>query len=126
VGAANIYPGQGQESGQIIDGFDFLQWQRQASDSPGGFRTADWNFDLSVDGNDLALWRTQFGQGVRFDASWAMSMPGSAGAASAALLASSSAAAAVDAVYAAGDFTALFATPAARAREYRPGRRGLF
>ena len=93
-----------------VDGADFLLWQRRlgTATNPAG-SGADGDASGSVDGGDLGVWGSHFGEPEV--------------AAVAALTASEASeardSAAVDALYAGGDFTMLFA----EAKSLRPQRR---
>ncbi|RIK77391.1 MAG: hypothetical protein DCC67_12700 [Planctomycetota bacterium] len=122
---------------RMIDGYDFLQWQRrlgEATPLPGVL--ADWDQSGVVDGGDLDVWKRQAGQGVVFDPAWPYSLPPSTAAATAEdeltatarqALAERAAApldAALAALYSSGDFPQLFAGASAKpARpKWRPRR----
>jgi hypothetical protein len=102
------------DGNEVVDGSDFLAWQRQlgASANPAG-SGADGNHSGTVDGADLAVWSDHFGQGA---ASVAEALAASRDSSA---VAATSGQSALQAVYAAGDFTSLFAD----ARTYRPARR---
>jgi len=103
---------------QVVDGSDFLAWQRALSSSaipPGS--GADGDASGVIDAGDLAVWRDHFGDAP--------------GALAAAQVAESTTAsfrdneqAPLDALYAAGDFMSLFAGPGEPERpKWRPRRR---
>jgi hypothetical protein len=140
--AANVYLSPQLPSGEIIDGADFLHWQRRVGlMEPAMASGTDWNANGIVDSGDLDVWKGQLGQGVVLDSAWMFSMPGAV--VETVSLASepdpsehtaedlAATRAALDAVYAAGDFTTLFAeeTEAAgasrRVRRRATGARGI-
>lgn len=45
----------------IVDGLDFLVWQRNLGDVGPAFSDGDADGDGDVDGDDLAIWETQYG-----------------------------------------------------------------
>jgi hypothetical protein len=110
VSQTGDYSGDG-----IVDGSDFLIWQRQfgTSINPAG-SGADGDGSGVVDAADLAVWSDHFGEeAVSVAEAFAASED------SAVIVAESSRWAALHAFYAAGDFTSLFTD----ARSYRPMRR---
>jgi ELWxxDGT repeat protein len=126
IWAANLKPdvtGDFDVDGDV-DGADFLKWQRQLGDAtaPAGSR-ADANGSGVVDAGDLSHWRGGFGSG------------GASGAAQSSFAATLSDGSrdAVDAVFAAGDFSRLLRTAsdsssasiAGSRNAWRPGRRGI-
>lgn len=99
----------------IVDGSDFLLWQRQlgGAANPAG-SGADGDGSGVVDAADLEVWRDHYGQGAASVAdAFAISETAPA------IVAVSSDQAALHEFYAAGDFTSLFND----ARSYRPTRR---
>jgi hypothetical protein len=104
------------DGNEIVDGTDFLLWQRQLGSpaTPAG-SGADGNGNGVVDGADLTVWRDHFGEEA---AVAAFSVAASESPTTVSPAATQQAA--LDAVYAAGDFTSLFV----ETRFYRPARRG--
>lgn len=47
----------------VVDGGDFLAWQRGYGKTPATFRQGDATADGDVDANDLSVWRVRFGGG---------------------------------------------------------------
>lgn len=105
----------------IVDGTDLLLWQRQFGDSvaPAGSE-ADGDGSGSVDGGDLTVWQNHFGESALLAATAASSTSAAVASLAAAeendSLANDAAdadgpvdLASRDALYAAGDFTMLFA-----------------
>jgi ELWxxDGT repeat protein len=89
-----------------VDGADFLAWQRAlGSSTPRAGSGADGDANGAVDAGDLAVWREAFASTT---ATGALSAPPVSAAASAS---TKTTAIALDAVYAAGDFTTLFTPP---------------
>jgi hypothetical protein len=68
---------------EMIDGNDFLVWQRRVGLLGLVAAPYDWDLSGGVDGGDLDVWRRQYGQGVAPDIAWIFSSPGSAAAAAA-------------------------------------------
>ena len=61
----------------IVDGADFVLWQRHAGGS-GGLAEGDANNSGNVDGDDLAIWRSQYGSSGGNAAATAVPEPHSA------------------------------------------------
>ncbi|MCC6492345.1 MAG: hypothetical protein IT424_04930 [Pirellulales bacterium] len=97
----------------IVDGGDLLKWQMSFGDAVASATEADGDGNGVVDSSDLGVWMTHFGEAA---SPAPIDSPTSGGAAISA--------SAVDAVFAAGDFTALF-TEAQTTRSFRPARRGV-
>jgi hypothetical protein len=47
----------------VVDGSDFLRWQREAGTTTAAFAGADGNGDGTIDDADLAIWKQAFGAG---------------------------------------------------------------
>jgi CSLREA domain-containing protein len=123
-----------------VDGTDFLVWQRGLGRASGAtIRQGDATADGDVDAHDLAVWRARMTTTpIRGQAAVVAGNEDSSkgGAVSIQLSAASrwgeaeaiSTSKAADAVFAAGDFSGLFAvieSPSAARGKWRPGRRGL-
>jgi ELWxxDGT repeat protein len=87
----------------VVDGADFLAWQRTlgAAANPAG-SGADGDSSGMIDAGDLGVWQSDFGEGA------------SVAAATSAQASRARDSAALDALYAAGDFTSLFTTTTSR------------
>lgn len=94
-----------------VDGHDFLAWQRQLGSivRPAG-GGADGDESGTVDAGDLVVWQENFGSTASLAAE-ATASPAATDRA------------ALDAIYAGGDFTALFAAAERPTRSFRPARR---
>jgi hypothetical protein len=68
------------DSGQI-NGFDFLQWQRGFGTLAAVHADGDADYDADVDGADLAVWESQFGQPAPANAAASSSVVATAAAA---------------------------------------------
>jgi hypothetical protein len=71
VRAANAGP----IANDMIDGYDFLAWQRTVGQALPPGSGNDWDFSGHVDGGDLALWTRQYGAGLVPDTAWILSTP---------------------------------------------------
>ena len=61
----NVDPLADFDSDGFVTGLDFLAWQRGSGTTGGAVLSdGDANFDGNVDGNDLAIWDTQYGTSV--------------------------------------------------------------
>jgi CSLREA domain-containing protein len=104
-----------------VNGNDFLVWQRGLGRvGVVTIRHGDATADGDVDANDLAVWKARAGEGAE-------GIRGQEAGASQRGV-KSQAAVVVDAVFAAGDFSGLFAgseSPSLLRGKSRPGRRGL-
>jgi hypothetical protein len=74
VDAANSAPFDPGQS-ELIDGFDFLAWQRNVGGTSIPALYTDWNGNGTVDGPDLEIWKDQYGEGLIPDVAWINSRP---------------------------------------------------
>ncbi len=65
------------DGNDVVDGSDFLIWQR-GSGAAGGLNRGDANNDGVVDGADLDIWKAQFGGGAATGAIGAVPEPSTA------------------------------------------------
>lgn len=65
------------DGNDVVDGADFLIWQRGAG-AAGGLSEGDANNDGVVDGADLGIWKSQFGGGAATGAIGAVPEPAAA------------------------------------------------
>jgi hypothetical protein len=101
AGLPGDYNGDGS-----VDGADIMLWQQQLGNAAPAAIDADGSHNGTVDAADLPFVTTNFGT-------------------PAVAASGSSFSAAVDAVYSAGDFAALFGEARTATRSFRPGRRAL-
>jgi hypothetical protein len=103
-----------------VDGHDFLAWQRQLGSRAPAFVGAEGSGNLVVDSTDLSIWRDHYSSAAEEVAAAAAVMADME-------MTHDHVVTATDAVFAAGDFTRLFAAPAEGAitgsRGFRPRRR---
>jgi hypothetical protein len=106
-----------------VDGHDFLAWQRGLGAATGAAKAdGDSDADGDVDQDDLEVWKAQFGAAGPAKAADNQSAIAATMGASTDIAPSAAENAGLDAVYAVGDFSQLFAA----CREYRPPGRGLW
>jgi hypothetical protein len=105
---AQVKPSADFDLNGVVDGADFLSWQRGLGAANATLNQGNSDGDTDIDHSDLAAWRVHVGS-TAVGNNAALSHAANAGAAAAVRAPTTL----VDAVYAAGDFTSLWNAPTA-------------